>query len=156
MIMDGFGVFDDMNDVPGFEGNGGFFSQVNEFNTMHTFGTIFIGAVFVIIAVTIGYAIISGLRSWSSNNASPLLTLHSTVVAKRTNVSGGAGDTGTSTSYFLTFELDNGERMEFRVSGSDYGRIVEQDQGMLTFQGTRFKHFEREEQAQSDVGHGQF
>lgn len=70
LSMDGFGIFDDMNDVPGFEGNqSGFFAGFNEFGAMSAFGSIFIGGVFLIIAGVIVYAIISGVRTWSSNNA---------------------------------------------------------------------------------------
>ncbi|MGV2884038.1 DUF2500 domain-containing protein [Paenibacillus taichungensis] len=157
LSMDGFGIFDDMNDVPGFEGNqSGFFGGFNEFGAMSAFGSIFIGGVFLIIAGVIVYAIISGVRTWSSNNASALLTLHSTIVAKRTRVSGGSGDSRASTYYYITFELDNGERVELNVGGSDYGMLVEHDRGMLTYQGTRFKHFERDVQPQSGVSKNSF
>ncbi|WP_228469285.1 DUF2500 domain-containing protein [Paenibacillus sp. JNUCC31] len=157
LSMDGFGIFDDMNDVPGFEGSqGGFFSGFNEFGAMSAFGSIFIGGIFLIIAGVIVYAIISGVRTWSSNNAAALLTLHSTIVAKRTRVSGGSGDSSASTSYYITFELDNGERVELNVGGNDYGMLVENDRGMLTYQGTRFKHFERDVQPQSGASNNSF
>ena len=55
---------------------------------MSAFGSIFIGAIFLIIACVIVYAIISGVRTWSTNNAAALLTLHCTVVAKRTQPEG--------------------------------------------------------------------
>jgi hypothetical protein len=48
-----------------------------------------------------------------------------------------------STYYYVTFELDDGERREFSVDGNDYGMLVEQDGGMLTHQGTRYHGFER-------------
>lgn len=85
-----------------------------------------------------------------------LLTLHSTVVAKRTEVSGGSGDSSATTRYYVTFEFDNGERTELIVGGNHYGMMVENDRGMLTYQGTRFKHFERDVQPQSGVSKGQF
>ncbi|MEC0127447.1 DUF2500 domain-containing protein [Paenibacillus pabuli] len=157
LSMDGFGIFDDMNDVPGFEGNqGGFFSGFNEFGAMSAFGSIFIGGVFLIIAGVIVYAIIAGIRTWSLNNAAAVLTLHSTIVAKRTRVSGGAGDSSATTSYYITFELDNGERIELNVGGNDFGMLVENDRGMLTYQGTRFKHFERDVQPQSGTRNNSF
>ncbi|WP_339302822.1 DUF2500 domain-containing protein [Paenibacillus sp. FSL R5-0519] len=157
LSVDGFGVFDDMSGVPGFEGNqGGFFSGLNEFGAMGAFVSIFIGAVFLIVAGVIVYAIISGVRTWSSNNAAALLTLHSAVVAKRTEVSGGSGDSSATTRYYVTFEFDNGERIELIVGGNHYGMLAEHDRGMLTYQGTRFKHFERDVQPQSGVNKGQF
>ncbi|PQP81457.1 DUF2500 domain-containing protein [Paenibacillus sp. PCH8] len=123
---------------------------------MGAFVSIFIGAVFLIVAGVIVYAIISGVRTWSSNNAAALLTLHSTVVAKRTKVTGGSGDSSATTRYYATFELDNGERVELIVGGNHYGMLVENDRGMLTYQGTRFKQFERDVQPQSSVRNGQF
>ncbi|WP_413409423.1 DUF2500 domain-containing protein [Paenibacillus amylolyticus] len=157
LSVDGFGVFDDMNGVPGFEGNqGGFFSGFNEFATMNAFASIFIGGIFLIIAGVIVFVIISGVRTWSSNNAAALLTLHSTVVVKRTEVSGGSGDSRATTRYYVTFEFDNGERTELIVGGNHYGMMVENDRGMLTYQGTRFKHFERDVQPQMGVSKGQF
>jgi hypothetical protein len=33
--------------------------------------------------------------------------------------------------------------MELRVDGEEYGLLVEGDQGLLTFQGTRYLGFER-------------
>lgn len=49
-----------------------------------------------------------------------------------------------STSYFVTFEVQSGDRMELHVSAKDYGIIAEGDYGNLVFQGTRFHAFDRE------------
>ncbi|MCP1134299.1 DUF2500 domain-containing protein [Paenibacillus polysaccharolyticus] len=150
LSVDGFGGFDDMSGVPGFEGNqSGFFSGFSELGAMGTIVPILIGIVFLVVACGIVYAIFSGVRTWSSNNAAAVLTLHSRVVTKRTEVSGGSGDSSATTSYYATFEFDNGERLELNVGGQNYGMLVEQDRGMLTYQGTRFKHFERDIQPQS-------
>ena len=51
--------------------------------------------------------------------------------------------TSTSTHYYVTFQVESGDRFELGVNGSDYGMLVEGDEGMLTFQGTRFLSFER-------------
>lgn len=95
------------------------------------------------------------IRTWNQNNHSPRLTVPSTVVAKRTEVShshtANAGDmtgahgysTSTSTSHYVTFQVESGDRMEFVVSGSDYGMLTEGDIGKLSFQGTRYLGFER-------------
>lgn len=54
------------------------------------------------------------------------------IVGKRTQVSGGSGDSSASTAYFTTVELEDGERKEFMVyDGSLYGRISEDDAGIL-------------------------
>ncbi|QKS60444.1 DUF2500 domain-containing protein [Paenibacillus barcinonensis] len=116
---------------------------------MGAFIQIFIAIVFLVVAGGIVYGVFSGVRTWSSNNATAVLTLYSTVVTKRTEVSGGSGDSRATTMYYATFEFDNRERVELNVGGQMYGMLVEQDRGMLTYQGTRFKHFERDIQPQS-------
>ena len=49
----------------------------------------------------------------------------------------------SSTEYFVGVELEGGERMELWVSGSQYGLLLEGDQGLLTWQGRRLVSFER-------------
>ena len=49
----------------------------------------------------------------------------------------------SSTYYYVTFEVESGDRLEYQVSGEEYGLLVEGDQGKLTFQGTRYKGFVR-------------
>ena len=39
--------------------------------------------------------------------------------------------------------MESGDRIELKVSGKEYGMLVEQDSGILTFQGTRYLDFER-------------
>jgi hypothetical protein len=48
-----------------------------------------------------------------------------------------------STDYYVTFQLDSGERRESRVTGHAYGTLVEGDAGSLSVQGTRYLGFER-------------
>ena len=96
--------------------------------------------------------IIKGISQWNKNNHSPRLTVPATVVAKRTNVSHHHHNhgvdhvghhTSTSTSYYVTFQVESGDRMELHMAGHQYGLLVEGDRGKLTFQGTRFLSFER-------------
>lgn len=77
------------------------------------------------------------------NNKQPIVPAEANVIGKRTHVSGGGDNHSASTSYYITFELINGERLELSVSDNDYAYIVEGDKGILTFQGRRFKSFER-------------
>lgn len=49
----------------------------------------------------------------------------------------------TSTTYYATFEVESGDRMELHVPATEYGLLIEGDQGDLTFQGSRFLSFER-------------
>ncbi len=111
--------------------------------------------VFIIFIVVIGTFVISALRGvseWNSNNNSPLLIVNAKVIAKRTDVKrhshNHAGETSMnhttySSSYYVTFEVESGSRMEFLVPGKEFGLLIEGDAGSLSFQGTRFKGFER-------------
>ena len=97
------------------------------------------------------YTIISNILTWNKNNHSPRLTVPATVVAKRMEVThhhnngtnNMGGMTTTHTSYYVTFQVESGDRMEFEVDGSDYGLLVQGDIGKLSFQGTRYLGFER-------------
>ena len=112
------------------------------------FGVMFT-VVFVLILGVILVTLVRSIGEWNKNNHSPKLTVPVTVVAKRTNVSrhhhsGQHHHSSTSTSYYVTFQVESGDRMELHLSGSQFGLIVEGDKGLLTFQGTRFLNFERQ------------
>ncbi len=113
----------------------------------HGFGmfSIMFTIVFVLVIGVFAVTIFRGIRTWSRNNASPRLTVPARVVGKRDEVHRHRHDTHThySTTYFVTFEVESGDRMELQVEGSESGLIVEGDNGMLSFQGTRFLGFER-------------
>ena len=103
---------------------------------------------FVIVFILIALAAIRGIAEWNRNNHSPVLTVDTRVVAKRTSVShhhhgGNVDHYSTSTTYYVTFEFESGDRLELRVPHDEFGYLVEGDMGRLTFQGTRFKGFER-------------
>ncbi|MEK3979940.1 DUF2500 domain-containing protein [Psychrobacillus sp. FSL K6-2836] len=104
---------------------------------------IFFVIVFLLILGLIIFAIIQGLTQWSKNNNSPKLSVPAQVVTKRSKTSGGSGDSSASTSYYVTFQFDSGDRLELRLNGTDYGMLAEDDLGILTFQGTRYHSFER-------------
>lgn len=53
-----------------------------------------------------------------------------------------SGHTSSST-YYVTFEVASGDRIELAVNGPEYGLLVNGDYGNLTFQGTRYLGFER-------------
>jgi hypothetical protein len=113
--------------------------------------------VFVIIFVfAIGFFIaffVSAAKRWRKDSKSPVLTVDAKVAAKRANVGyagnhhdAGAADisrSSSSTSYFATFEVASGDRMEFQVHDNEFGMLAENDIGKLTFQGSRFLGFER-------------
>ena len=116
------------------------------FGIMSVFGSllfVFVFGMFIVIAV-------KGITQWNKNNHSPRLTVPATVVAKRTNVSHHHNHNGTSmhhssnfTTYYVTFQVESGDRMELHVAGHEFGLLIEGDRGKLTFQGTRYLGFER-------------
>lgn len=84
------------------------------------------------------------IGTWHKNNNSPRLTVAAQVVAKRSHVSHSHGDgLGGYTSYYVTFQVESGDRMELHVEDSEYGMLAEGDYGLLSFQGTRYLGFER-------------
>jgi len=125
------------------------------FGWMFALFPIFFIAVFAFVIITFIVTFVRGIGQWNRNNHSPQLTVEATVVTKRVNVShtqhANAGDhtgahgyhTSSSTSYYVTFQVESGDRMEFAVDGMEYGILVEGDRGRLTFQGTRYLGFER-------------
>lgn len=105
---------------------------------------------FFLVFGMIIFAVIRGIGQWNRNNQSPRLTVRATVVSRRSDVShhhhqtaGGIGHTTSSTTYYVTFQVASGDRMELCVGGSEYGMLAEGDSGDLSFQGTRYLGFER-------------
>lgn len=102
---------------------------------------------FLTFALVIGmflFMLIKGIGQWNRNNHSPRLTVPATVVGRRQHRSHSSGEHHHShTSYYITFQVDSGDRMELHIPSTEFGYIVEGDQGSLTFQGTRFISFER-------------
>ena len=124
------------------------------FNGFSSFSVIF----YVMFALVIGIFIAAVVRMflrWHKNNNSPRLTVEATVVSRRQEVthhnSANAGDvtgahgysTSSFTSYYATFQVESGDRLELEIPSSQYGYLTEGDTGRLSFQGTRFLSFER-------------
>ena len=130
-----------------------------------SFGTTFgaEGGSFPIMAVLIAvFAVLlagvigRGLYVWMRNNRAPQVTVEARAVAKRMKVSGHGGTmmanrvsamntihSSTYTHYFVTFELEDGKRLELGVKDPEYGMLSEGDRGRLSYQGTRYLGFER-------------
>ena len=104
--------------------------------------------------------LLRGLKTWHTNNNSPRLTVRADVVTKRQSTSHhshpAAGDASgahgfhnsSHTTYYVTFQVESGDRMEFAVTGREYGMLAEGDRGQLHFQGTRYLGFDRDITAQ--------
>ena len=115
--------------------------QFGLFNIMFTLSFVIIFGIFIVI-------IFSGLKEWNKNNHSPRLSVDAKVIGKREEFSrrrhhNDSMHYHTSTYYYVTFEVESGDRMEFAVTGNEYGMLIEGDTGKLTFQGTRYLGFER-------------
>lgn len=115
---------------------------------------IFIGIIFVIVIGSILYSVFKGVGEWQKNEQSPRLSVPAVVTSKRIDVTKRSNmhhnndthhhhSSSTHTKYFLTFEFESGDRSEFHVSGKEYGLLSEDDNGVLSFQGTRYLGFER-------------
>ena len=119
------------------------------FGLMETLFPIFFIVIFVVVIGTFVSTGVKGFSQWQRNNNSPRLTVPATVVNKRTQVGHRHHhhDSHTHsynyTSYFVTFQVESGDRMELEVPGEESGLLIEGDTGLLTFQGTRYLGFER-------------
>jgi hypothetical protein len=106
--------------------------------------------VFILVIGFILFNILKSVVQWHRNNQQPILYVDATIVSKRTHASAlGANKhhgnlrQRSNTSYFATFEFEEGERIELTVSGYDYGMLSEGDKGELSYQGTRYNGFTR-------------
>ena len=116
-----------------------------------SFLPILFGLVFVLVLAVFIVAAVQGLSQWNKNNKSPVLNVRASVVTKRTSVTHhhhAGTETGamhhTSTTYYATFQVESGDRMELQMTGTEYGMLAEGDTGVLIFQGTRYKSFTRQ------------
>lgn len=103
---------------------------------------------FIIVLGMVVVLFVKGILQWNKNNHAPRLTVDATVVSKRTRTEQHHHGTETamshmSTTYYVTFGVESGDRMELMVSGREYGMLEKGDAGKLTFQGTRYLGFER-------------
>ena len=117
------------------------------FNAFSVLSIIF-PILFIIAFIGIFINILRGVKQWNFNNKQPELTVPAKIVSKRTETHHQHNYNNqhmihTTTSYFVTFEVKSGDRIEFKIQGHQYGQISEGDNGKLTFQGTRFIGFER-------------
>lgn len=125
----------------------GFGTGLQMFNI---FGILF-SIVFLLVIGVFITVFIKGIGQWSKNNKAPRLTVPATLIAKRSDIShrhhGGVNEHHhhhTSTSYYATFQVESGDRMEFHISGQEYGLLIEGDKGNLSFQGSRYLGFARQ------------
>ena len=128
------------------------FSPFDGFDFMFSFIPVIIACGFMAFFGIIIYIAIKGIAQWNKNNNSPVRTVNAKIVAKRMVGSYHThhhGDntamhhSSSSTTCYITFEGESGKRIELKVPSTEYGILIEGDIGRLTFQGTRYKVFER-------------
>lgn len=95
----------------------------------------------VIWFVLFFYIIVKNIGQFIENENSPVLTVPATIVDMRRKTHHHQNH--HSHSYHITFEVENGERIELRVKRYEYRELTIGDRGVLTHQGTRYKGFER-------------
>lgn len=105
-------------------------------------------AVPVMMLVIIALGIFRSVKEWHHNENSPRLTVNAKIVGKRSEFRRSMSNHNnihrhSRTNYYVTFEVESGDRMELELRGHEYGLPVEGDKGKLTFQGTRYLGFER-------------
>lgn len=116
-------------------------------NFMIPFMTVMMVLFFLTFIATIGLIIFMIVRTVSEqkkNDSQPKLTVPATVLSKRTDLYRRRNMGIGSTVYFVTFQVQSGDRIELHLSGRDFGLLQEGDRGSLTFRGREFLGFTRE------------
>jgi len=122
-------------------------SPFGGFDAMFTIIPILVAAGFILVFGLIIASVVRSAKQHKRNNASPVLSVPALVATKRSDTTyhhdGNTMSNSSFTTYYVTFEVESGDRMEFAVGDTEYGLLVEGDAGKLTFQGTRYLGFER-------------
>ena len=102
---------------------------------------------FLVFLFTLAMMVFTVVRTMSEkkqNDREPMLTVPAVVAAKRTDFYRYRGTSGGSTVYFVTFQVQSGDRLELTLSGREFGLLREGDRGSLIFRGKEFLDFTRE------------
>lgn len=89
----------------------------------------------LVVFLAMAFKVISQGRR---DRQAPRLTVEATLVGKRSD------GFRNGKTYYATFQVESGDRMELSIPGPEQGLLVEGDRGRLTFQGTRYLDFQRE------------
>lgn len=120
------------------------------FEILNLFSVIF-PIIFIAIFGIILISILKRFLQWNKNNNCPIEQENAQIVAKRmcnaihinNHAHNGINAHQSTTTYYITFEIQTKERVELQVSGKQYGLLLEGDCGLLSSQGTRYKDFQR-------------
>lgn len=112
----------------------------------------FITTSFIIMfASVIGISVLIVVSQWIRNHRSPRIVTQATVLDKRVQVqhirrkkaSGIGYATDKMPIYYVLFEIEGGEKLEFLVNKVEYSKVKNNQSGRLTFQGSKFIRFEK-------------
>jgi len=86
--------------------------------------------------IAFGLILVKSIKKNNAYKKEPILSVQAKVVTKRTY-----NHLDFSTAYYVTFQVDSGDRMELAANMDLVGYIVEGDTGILTFQGDKLVSF---------------
>ncbi len=102
------------------------------------------GALAAILLLMLVAKVTSLVHIEEKQGEKPIYNMEAVVKGKRTLVEPDAENAAVpKTTYFLTFQKRDGNRVELRVPGDDYGLAAEGDEGILVWQGEEFIVFKR-------------
>lgn len=120
----------------------GFDSGFGSQGFMFSVVPIFISIIFIIVIGTV----LVRLLSYGKQKTKPKETVGARIISKRQHVwsrNSNSSVGGSRTTYYATFELESGNRVEYMVPSNQIGILAEGDVGTLTHQGTLFVGFSR-------------
>ena len=101
----------------------------------------------LICTVTMGVFIVlclDNVITWYKNNHAPIEVVHAIVCDKKRNMTLN-GLSATLNTFYASFRLENGEVKEFPIDSVAYYGLEEGQSGELTYQGSRFLRYDRDE-----------
>jgi len=104
---------------------------------------VVLGAFVVLALIPVVIAVLRVARRSRLAKSSPVRRDEVVVLDKRTHVV-TSGNGPTSQRYYVTFQLNDGRRLELEVTGPQSGLVVAGDRGTLEWQGPRYLGFARE------------
>lgn len=108
-------------------------------------GVVGVFVILTMILVTIGIAVIVSrmFATAKSDRKAARMQVSAKILARRTRIANRSDSGFVRTCCYVTFETDRGDRVELLVPEREYGVLLEGDEGILTYQGTRFISFHR-------------
>lgn len=104
------------------------------------------------LVVSLGFltALFDNCKIWTYGGGKPIITVNSKVINKRVRTfhdTQSYGDMIPSynyiTSYYVTFEMESEEKLEFSITDVEFENIAIGDTGKLSYQGSKFLAFEK-------------